>query len=104
MAKNATLNVKIEPEIVRGLKELARKQGRTMGDMVREAVVSCYQPHLSGLNQSQRRALQAYQGGYISLGKLAGAMGMHILEMREWLNDHGIGQNSCYGEEDVPNA
>jgi len=104
MAKNATLNVKIEPEIVRGLKELARKQGRTMGDMVREAVVSCYQPHLSSLNQSQRRALQAYQGGYISLGKLAGAMGMHILEMREWLNDHGIGQNSCYGEEDVPNA
>jgi hypothetical protein len=100
MPQEATLHVKIDPATARGLKAIARTRGRSVGELVRQAIASCYQPELLDLTAAQRQALEAYRGGFISLGKLAEAMGRHVLRMREWLREHGIPENSCYAAED----
>ena len=104
MSQEATLHIKINSTAARALKDLARRRRQTMGELVRQAIVACYQPSLLGLTREQGEAVAAYQGGYISLGRLAEAMGMHALEAREWLLEHGIAQNNRYGEEDAANA
>ena len=73
-----------------------------MGELIRQAVLSCYQLDL--LNLNQRRALEAFQGGYISLGKLAEEMGMNIWNTRKWLEEHDIPQTNSFLEDDVKNA
>jgi predicted HTH domain antitoxin len=52
----------------------------------------------------QQRALSAYQGGFISIGKLAEVMGMHVLDLRSWLDEHGIAQNTSMSTDDHTNA
>ncbi len=76
-----------------------------MGELVRQAVLSRYQLDLSlSLNNKHKRALVAYQGGYISLARLASDMGMTIWDMRHWLNDHNIAQNNVFHQDDSDNA
>jgi len=57
---------------------------------------TCYQLELLGLNQIQQQAIAAFQGQYISLGKLAEEMGMTILDIRTWLEEHDILQNNSF--------
>ena len=102
--QSSTLHIKIKPELAKGLKELSRKRETSVGDLVRKAVLSCYQLELLDLNERQRRAVEAFQGGYISLGKLAEEMGMNILTTRKWLIEHDISQNNSFLEDDVKNA
>ena len=102
--QSSTLHIKIKPELAKGLKELSRKRETSVGDLVRQAVMSCYQLELLDLNERQRRAVEAFQGGYISLGKLAEEMGMNVLTTRKWLNEHDIPQNNSFLEDDVKNA
>jgi predicted HTH domain antitoxin len=102
--QSSTLHVKIKPELAKGLKKLSRKRETSVGDLVRKAVLSCYQLELLDLNERQRRALEAFQGGYISLGKLAEEMGMNVLATRKWLDEHDIPQNNSFLEDDVKNA
>ncbi len=45
-----------------------------------------------------------FQGGYISLGKLAKEMGMSVWNIRKWLEEHDIPQNNSFLEDDVKNA
>ena len=52
----------------------------------------------------QRHALAAYVGGYISMGKLAVALGMHVVDLRRWLFEHGIRQNTEMSTDDDRNA
>jgi len=94
----------MKPELAKGLKELSRKRETSVGELVRQAVVSCYQLELLELNEKQRRAVEAFQGGYISLGKLAEEMGMNLLNIRKWLREHDIPQNNSFLEDDVRNA
>ena len=101
---SSTLHIKIKPELAKGLKELSRKRETSVGDLVRQAVLSCYQLELLDLNEKQRRAIEAFQGGYISLGKLAEELGMNVLDTRKWLNEHDIPQNNSFLEDDVINA
>ncbi|MCK4604155.1 MAG: ribbon-helix-helix protein, CopG family, partial [Deltaproteobacteria bacterium] len=76
--QSATLHIKVKPEVAKGLKALSRKRNTSVGELVRQAVISSYQLELiSSLNTSQKRALEAYQGGYISLSRLADEMGMN---------------------------
>jgi hypothetical protein len=56
----------------------------------------CYQLELLSLNERQRRAIEAFQGGYIGIGKLAEEMGMHVWDLQKWLEEHDIPQNSTY--------
>lgn len=102
--QNSTLHIKVKPELAKGLKALARKRETSVGELIRQAVLSCYQIDLVNLNEKQRRAVQAFQGGYISLGKLAEEIGMNILNTRKWLEEHDIPQNNSFLEDDVKNA
>jgi len=102
--QSSTLHIKVKPELAKSLKALAGKRETSVGDLVRQAVLSCYQLELLDLNERQRRAVEAFQGGYISLGKLAEEMGLDVLTARKWLNEHDIPQNNSYLEDDVKNA
>ena len=102
--QNSTLHIKVSPELATALKALSRKREETVSELVRRAVLSCYQLDIINLNEKQRRAVEAFQGGYISLGKLSEEMGMNILNIRRWLSEHGIRQNNSYLEDDVKNA
>jgi predicted HTH domain antitoxin len=102
--QNSTLHIKVKPELAKGLKALARKRETSVGELVRQAVISCYQIDIANLSEKQRRAVEAFQGGYISQGKLAEEMGMNIWNTRKWLIDHDIPQNNSFFENDVKNA
>jgi hypothetical protein len=104
MAQTATLHIKVEPGVARGLKQVAGRRRVTVGELVRQAVQTCYQTEWLGLTAAQRQALEAYRGGFISLGKLAEAMGLPVLKAREWLNERGIAQNSVHAREDLAHA
>jgi len=94
----------MKPELAKGLKELYKKRETSVGDLVRQALLSCYQLEFLDLNEKQRRAVEAFQGGYIRLGKLAEEIGMNVLNTRKWLHEHDIPQNNSFREEDVKNA
>jgi len=102
--QSATLHIKIKPEIANGLKVLSKKRELSVGELVRQAVFSCYQLELLGLNQNQKKAIASFQGGYISLGKLAEKMGMDVWDLRNWLEEHNILQNNAFQESDMDNA
>ena len=104
MVQSSTIHIKVKPELAKGLKVLSRKRETSVGELVRQAVLSCYQLDLLDLNEKQRRAVQAFQGGYISLGKLAEEMGMNVWNTRKWLIEHDIAQNNSFLEDDVNNA
>lgn len=104
MARDATLHMKIDRETDERLRQLALARGKSKGQLVREAISVCYQTSLDDLPLAQRRAISAYQGGYISLGRLAQVMGMHVLDLRKWLDDHDITQSGAYGDRDADNA
>ena len=101
--QKSTLHIKVKPELAKGLKALARKRETSVGELIRQAVISCCQIEISGLNEKQRRAVVAFQGGYISQGKLAEEMGMNIWNTRKWLVEHDIPQNNSFFEIDVKN-
>ena len=102
--QSATIHIKVKPEIARGLKSLSRKRETSVGELVRQAVLACYQIELLSLNQRQKQAIAAFQGGYISLGKLAEELGMNLWDTRKWLEEHDILQNNSFYESDLENA
>lgn len=104
MARDATLHVKLDAEIDENLKRLAAARGKSKAQLVREALSACFQTSLDELPLRQRQAVSAFQGGYISLGRLAREMGMHVLELRGWLNERGIEQQAAYSDGDASRA
>ena len=104
MAQTATLHIKVEPQMAQDLKQVAGRRQVTVGELIRQAVCTCYQTEWMGLTAPQRQALEAYRGGYISVGKLAETMGLSVLKVREWLNERSIEQNTVCAEEDVAHA
>jgi hypothetical protein len=104
MTQDATLHIKLNRATDEKLKKLAYAREKSKGQLVREAISACYQMALDDLPLAQRQALSAFQGGFISLGKLAKAMGMHVLEMRGWLTEHDIAPMAAYQDEDASHA
>ena len=102
--RSSTLHIKIDPDEEGYLDRLAKERKTSKGELVREAISACYQTSIKDIPLRQRRALAAYEGGFISLGRLARVMGMHVLELRAWLQEHNLPQNSCYTEQDATNA
>lgn len=102
--QSSTLHIKVKPRLAKGLKALSKKRETSVGELVRQAVVSCYQIDLFNLNEKHRCALEAFKGNYISLGKLAEEMGMNVLNARRWLKEHDIPQNNSFLEDDLKNA
>lgn len=99
-----TLHIKIGSEINEELKHLAKIRGVTVSELIRQALLICYQVDLLGLSDRQKQALEAYRGGFISLGKLSELMGRSPIEMRQWLYEHKIPQSNVFSEDDVQNA
>lgn len=102
--QSSTLHIKVTPEVANALKSLSKKRETSVGELVRQAVHSCYQLDMLNLNEKLRRAVEAFQGGYVSLGKLAEEMGMNVWDTRKWLIEHDIAQNNSFLEDDVSNA
>jgi predicted HTH domain antitoxin len=102
--QSSTLHIKVTPEVATALKALSKKRETSVGELVRQAVHACYQLEMLNLNEKLKRAVQAFQGGYISLGKLAEEMGMNVWDTRNWLIEHDIAQNNSFLEDDVNNA
>ncbi len=102
--QNSTIHIKVTPELASALKSLSQKRETSVGELVRRAVLSCYQLDMLNLNEKQRRAVEAFQGGYISIGKLAEEMGMNVWNIQKWLDEHAIPQNNSFLEDDVKNA
>lgn len=101
---SSVIHVKMPPRTAQNLKALSKKRAVPVGELVRQAVGRCYQFETIELAEHQRLALAAYQGGYISIGKLSEEMGMSIPDMRQWLNEHSVPQNGAFNEDDINNA
>lgn len=104
MAQDVTLHVKLDRATDVQLKSLAYQRGKSKGQLVREALTACYQTVADDLSVTQRNALAAYHGGYISIGKLARDMGMNVLELRKWMKERGFQQVCAVEDSDVGNA
>jgi hypothetical protein len=104
VARDSTLHVKIDPSMNEELSRLAEARKTSKGQLVREAISACYHVPLGDLPVPQRRALTAFEGGYISLGKLAEIFGMHVLDLREWLAEHGVEQTTAWSVHDRVHA
>ncbi len=102
--QTATLHIKVSPELAGSLKRIASKRGESVGEIVRQAVVSSFQTEMSGLPLHQKQALEAYCGGFISIGRLSEILGRDVINARKWLNDHDIRQNTSFSREDSENA
>lgn len=96
MNRETTLRIKLDREMDAQLERLSQSRRKSKGQLAREAISACYQISMAELPLQQSRALAAYQGGYISLGKLAQAMGLHVLDLRIWLDERGIVQQNVF--------
>ena len=82
-------NILLDDEQHRSLKAHARKEKRTLGGLVREAIDTTYGKKDS-LDLRRDVALKAYQEGLVSLGKLAEVLGLDPLSARIYLQERGI--------------
>lgn len=100
MAHDTTLHIKVDAETNRQLSHLAEVRKTSKGQLVRRAICACYSLTTDELPAQQQRAVAAYEGGFISIGKLAEVLGMHVIEMRRWLSEHGIEQRTASAADD----
>ena len=78
------------------IKRYSRKEGRTMGELIRDAV-----------EKRMALALEAYNEGLLSLGRLAEVLGMDPVSTRDYLLEKGIPLRSQDHEDilkDITNA
>jgi predicted HTH domain antitoxin len=71
------------------IKAYARKEGKTLGNMVRDALDVVYKKK-DILERRKQTALNAYGEGLISLGKLAEILGLDPVSTWLYLKDLGI--------------
>jgi predicted HTH domain antitoxin len=81
-------NIMLTDEQHRKLKSYARKEGSTLGGLVREALDATYKR--DSLEYRKSVALEAYKEGLISLGKLSEVLGVDVVSARLYLKKHGI--------------
>lgn len=99
-------NVMLADEQYATLKKSARHEGKSMGKLVRDAIDIVYQKK-NGLDQRKSVALNAYQQGFISLGKLSEILGMDTVSARLYLKQNNIQIKTHEADElirDVRNA
>jgi predicted HTH domain antitoxin len=73
----------------KAVKTYAKREGKTLGRMVREALDLAYRKK-DPLERRRETALAAYQEGFISLGKLAEVLGLDPVSARIYLKESGI--------------
>jgi predicted HTH domain antitoxin len=88
------------------LKRYAKREGRTLGGLVRDALDVVYKKK-DALEQRRQIAISAYNEGFISLGKLAEVLGLDPVSARNYLKEQGIpiqSQNLKESAQDSKNA
>ncbi|HDT13239.1 MAG TPA: hypothetical protein ENO03_02660 [Candidatus Aminicenantes bacterium] len=73
----------------KAIKAYAKREGKTLGRMVREALDHAYRKK-DPLEQRKETAVAAYREGFISLGKLAEVLGLDPVSARIYLKESGI--------------
>ncbi|MFZ2055488.1 MAG: UPF0175 family protein [Candidatus Aminicenantales bacterium] len=99
-------NVMLDDEQHRKLKSYAKKEGATLGRLVRDALDVVYE-RKDALEKRKQVAMSAYQEGFISLGKLAEVLGLDPVSARKYLKEHSIpvlSQNRTEAGRDSGNA
>ncbi len=82
-------NIMLTEEQHKKMKVYAKKKGRTLGHMVRDALDTVYREK-NTMEQRRQVALNAYQEGLISLGKLSEVLGVDPLTARLFLKEQHI--------------
>jgi predicted HTH domain antitoxin len=82
-------NIMLDDKQHSKLKLYAKKEGTTLGGLVRDAIDIAYKKK-DALEQRRQVALAAYQEGFISLGKLAEVLGTDPLTARNYLTERGV--------------
>ncbi len=82
-------NIMLDDDQHKKLKRYAKKQGRTLGGLVRDALDEVYRKK-DKLEKRRQVALSAYQEGFISLGKLAEVLGLDPISARNYLREQGV--------------
>jgi predicted HTH domain antitoxin len=73
----------------KAVKAYAKREGKTLGRMVREALDAAYQKK-DPLERRKETAVAAYREGFISLGKLAEVLGLDPVSARSYLRQAGV--------------
>ncbi len=77
----------------KAVKAYAKREGKTLGRMVREALDAAYRDK-DPLERRRETALAAYREGFISLGKLAEVLGLDPVSTRVYLKQTGVSVQS----------
>jgi predicted HTH domain antitoxin len=99
-------NIMLSEEQHKKLKRYAKREGRTLGGLVRDALDVVYKKK-DALEQRRQIAISAYNEGFISLGKLAEVLGLDPVSARNYLKEQGIpiqSQNLKESAQDSKNA
>jgi predicted HTH domain antitoxin len=99
-------NIMLSDEQHKKLKRYAKREGRTLGGLVRDALDVVYKKK-DAIEQRRQVALSAYNEGFISLGKLAEVLGLDPVSARNYLKEQGIpiqSQNLKECAQDSKNA
>jgi predicted HTH domain antitoxin len=99
-------NVLLTDSQHKAVKAYAKKEGKTLGRMVREALDVAYQKK-DPLESRRDTAIAAYGEGFVSLGKLAEVLGLDPISARDYLRKAGIPllvQSTEEIERDADNA
>lgn len=83
-------NIMLTDEQHRKLKSYARKEGSTIGGLVREALDITYKKAGDTVEHRKAVAVDSYTEGLISLGKLSEVLGLDIVSARLYLKKQGI--------------
>jgi len=82
-------NIMLNDDQHKKLKRYAKREGRTLGGLVRDALDIVYKKK-DRLEHRRQVAVGAYSEGFISLGKLAEVLGLDPVSTRNYLKDQGI--------------
>jgi predicted HTH domain antitoxin len=82
-------NIMLTDDQHRRLKSSSRREGRTLGELVRGAVDAAFEKK-DPIEHRKRIALEAYKEGFVSLGKLAETLGVDIVSARLYLKEQNM--------------
>lgn len=82
-------NIMLNDDQHKKLKRYAKREGRTLGGLVRDALDVVYKKK-DRLEHRRQVAVGAYSEGFISLGKLAEVLGLDPVSARNYLKNQGI--------------
>lgn len=87
----------------KAVKAYAKREGKTLGHMVREALDMAYKKK-DPLEQRRDTAVAAFKEGFISLGKIAEVLGLDPVSARFYLRDAGFPLSSPQSRETAGDA